>query len=561
MRSRKSERLCARSCLMSCGLMRDMTLKNIMAVSLLLLGLVGTSLADSTEKVFARCGQAVVVIKDGDGDLIGSGVLVADDGVVLTAAHLFDGEDKFSVHLIKGGALPFKRFLFRDDDLDLAALDVSGRDLPHVSLGQPDAVRIGQDVLTIGNPMGLENSVSVGIISGKRALDADKYLFQTTAPISQGSSGGGLFDDQGRLLAITISYLEEGQNLNFCVPVTYADIDSIPKLDKMIEKEPAKVDHYRNRAKAYYAAQERELALVDLRTALQLAPSDYEVNELQGEIYYEQGRHDEAVEVFTKTIALQPKNAEGYFDRGYTFAEQEKYESAIVDLEKAVELDPTHEAAVYGLARCLFILDKNLEAAEVFGRAIELDPKDARYYEGRGAAFFDAGEYEKAKSDLTKCLEIDESHIEARLRLARVCLVAGESEKALAYCNAAIELEGELGEAHFFRALSHIGLSSYESALADLDRAVELEYHDPRVFFWRGSVFDEFGRYDRAIKEFSRSLELDPAQPDTMLARGVAHLRNEEKVAAEKDFRAVLSMEAEDDIRKEAEQHLAELGR
>jgi S1-C subfamily serine protease len=79
-----------------------------------------------------------------------------------------------------------------------------------------DDIKVGERAITIGTPQGLELTVAEGIVSSKRTLD-DRRLVQTTAAISQGSSGGGLFDAEGHLLGITTFYLKVGQNLNFAV--------------------------------------------------------------------------------------------------------------------------------------------------------------------------------------------------------------------------------------------------------------------------------------------------------------------------------------------------------
>jgi S1-C subfamily serine protease len=79
-----------------------------------------------------------------------------------------------------------------------------------------DDIKVGERAITIGTPQGLDLTVAEGIVSSKRTLDG-RRLVQTTAAISQGSSGGGLFDAEGHLLGITTFYLKVGQNLNFAV--------------------------------------------------------------------------------------------------------------------------------------------------------------------------------------------------------------------------------------------------------------------------------------------------------------------------------------------------------
>jgi len=85
-----------------------------------------------------------------------------------------------------------------------------------VTIRPYDDIKVGEPALTVGTPQGLELTVADGLVSSKRSHEG-RRLIQTTAPISQGSSGGGLFDAQGHLLGITTFHLKVGQNLNFAI--------------------------------------------------------------------------------------------------------------------------------------------------------------------------------------------------------------------------------------------------------------------------------------------------------------------------------------------------------
>lgn len=89
------------------------------------------------------------------------------------------------------------------------------------TLGDSDHVRVGDQIVVVGNPEGLEQTVSNGLVSGIREIDHRK-LFQISAPISEGSSGSPVFNDRGEVIGVVVSSLESGQNLNFAVPINYA---------------------------------------------------------------------------------------------------------------------------------------------------------------------------------------------------------------------------------------------------------------------------------------------------------------------------------------------------
>jgi serine protease Do len=110
---------------------------------------------------------------------------------------------------------------------------VQARGLPTVSIGDSDAMRPGDPVVAIGNPLGLEDTVSNGLVSARRKLDAGVEVLQISAPIAPGSSGGPIFNDHGEVIGIATAVLQQGQNLNFGMPSRYLlpmmkDPDPVP---------------------------------------------------------------------------------------------------------------------------------------------------------------------------------------------------------------------------------------------------------------------------------------------------------------------------------------------
>jgi S1-C subfamily serine protease len=168
----------------------------------------------------------------------GSGVVVAD-GQIVTNGHVVEGSAGFV--LIHQGRRTWRAEVERvDKDHDLALLGIVLRrgeafGLPVARTRRLASVRIGERVFAIGTPQGLEQTLSDGLISGLPSTDTDTFI-QTTAAISRGSSGGGLFDSKGLLLGITTLYLKEGQNLNFAVPA-----DKVEALQKAA---PARTGEY-----------------------------------------------------------------------------------------------------------------------------------------------------------------------------------------------------------------------------------------------------------------------------------------------------------------------------
>jgi S1-C subfamily serine protease len=107
-----------------------------------------------------------------------------------------------------------------DEQFDLCSLDVSGFDAPAVAIGSIEMVQTGERVFAIGAPLGLDLTISEGIVSSLRDMPQGRVI-QTSAPVSPGSSGGGLFDAQARLVGIVTFQTRSGQNLNFAVPADW----------------------------------------------------------------------------------------------------------------------------------------------------------------------------------------------------------------------------------------------------------------------------------------------------------------------------------------------------
>ncbi|MBQ7263616.1 MAG: trypsin-like peptidase domain-containing protein, partial [Synergistaceae bacterium] len=157
----------------------------------------------------------------------GSGFIVTKDGQIFTNDHVVGGADKITVTLSDGTSYPAK-VLGRDPTYDLAIVKIEPQgDLPVLELADSDEVEVGEQVVAIGNPMGLVHSVTAGIISAKDRsihtgeVDFDGFL-QTDAAINPGNSGGPLLNMDGRVVGINTAIIPYAQGIGFAVPVNMA---------------------------------------------------------------------------------------------------------------------------------------------------------------------------------------------------------------------------------------------------------------------------------------------------------------------------------------------------
>jgi len=175
-----------------------------------------------------------IILRDQTGGELGSGsgFVISEDGKVVTNYHVIhlQGTTQAEARFTDGASYQLQGVLATDPDKDLALakLLAPGKVFPFVRLGDSDRVRIGEHVLAIGSPLaGLspvstEETVSDGIVSGIRDWpDHQMKVFQITAPISPGSSGGALVNSDGQVIGVTFAQLVSGQNLNFAIPAAY----------------------------------------------------------------------------------------------------------------------------------------------------------------------------------------------------------------------------------------------------------------------------------------------------------------------------------------------------
>jgi len=158
---------------------------------------------NSASVIYETSAPSVVLVecKTPNGLSLGSGVILRSDGVIATNYHVIKDATSAQVSLANGDICDRVAILDIDERKDIAILKVKAANLPALATTDSNAVKIGATVYVIGNPKGLENSLSSGLISSIRSAEGFRY-FQFTAPISPGSSGGALLDDTGRFIGL-----------------------------------------------------------------------------------------------------------------------------------------------------------------------------------------------------------------------------------------------------------------------------------------------------------------------------------------------------------------------
>jgi hypothetical protein len=170
-------------------------------------------------QIAARAVPAIVAIRSPLS--LGAGFIVRQDGWIATNLHVIEGARELIVVLADRSEHPVIEVLAVDEKRDLAIIRIEKNSLPALLLGESSTLRAGDPVVAIGHPLGLEDTVSNGLVSAVRTVNPSLTLLQISAPIAPGSSGGPLFNEQGQVIGVAAVVSTQGQNLNFGVPASY----------------------------------------------------------------------------------------------------------------------------------------------------------------------------------------------------------------------------------------------------------------------------------------------------------------------------------------------------
>ena len=407
------------------------TFPQVAIVVLLLFCTINTALAQTTlpaEDIAEKALAATVYLemKDKNGKTlgIGSGFFVKPN-LIATNYHVIEGAAKGTAKLVgKYITYNIEGVTATDKTNDLALLKVTAYGIKPLSLGDSDAVRIGETVYVAGNPKGLEGTFSDGIISSRRDKFTKERL-QMTAPISPGSSGGPVLNSKGEVIGISFAGHQalDAQNLNFAIPSKYlkklleqskhakpllqgkqsisADtyflwgnakyelddyVGAIADYTKAIRLQPDDADAYYNRGTAKANLEQHFAAITDYDTVIRLKPDYAGAYYNRGTIKYYLGQHFAAITDFDIAIRLEPDYADAYNNRGLAKGGLEQYTAAIMDYDIVIRLKPDFATAYYNRGLAKYDLKQYFAAISDYDIAIRLKPDYADAYNNRGLA-------------------------------------------------------------------------------------------------------------------------------------------------------------------------------
>ena len=327
----------------------------------------GIAVAKTPEQIFQQASQSVVVIHafDGEGNPVnqGGGVVTGRE-LVTTNCHLVEEAARLDVQYQNRSLAATPAAV--NQQRDLCQIRVPRLAAPWVTLNT-GRLRVGQRVYAVGAPEGLELTLSEGLISSLREFDGSQYI-QTSAAISQGSSGGGLFDTEGRLIGITAFFIAEGQNLNFALPASWiVELDRAGGASGGAAQEPAEARWIRR--------------VTDARTKKDWAG---------------------LLTLAQQWVRAMPRSARAWQELGDAYSATNRPRRAIPAYQQAVRYNAESFDSWHNLGGAYLALNQYDRAIEASQDALRIKPGDARATYNLGAAYHGQGQRDKVQEILTQ---------------------------------------------------------------------------------------------------------------------------------------------------------------
>ena len=428
-------------------------------------------------RVVSEVQPAVVTIRTFDADRkptgLGTGFFINPQGHLITNHHVLEGAHGATVKTHDGTTHEITRVLAANKAVDLikVAVDIPSTKVRWLEV-EPAAPDIADRVVVVGSPLGLEHTVSEGIVSAIRDLPGVGTIFQMSAPISKGSSGGPVVNAQGRVIGVVSFQAQAGQNLNFAV------------------------------------ATENLLKLEALATETSVA-----------EWTYDQVRH-------------QPRVVQDLCRKGVAATIRGEYNQALIYFREAVEDQPEDAEAWYGLGNCYVGLDQPGEAIAAYRQVIAKDPENPNAHYTLGHYYLTLERYAEAVDTLKEALALKADHIPARYNLALAYGQLGRREEEKSAYDDIIARKPDFWPAHFRLGIVSNALGLYPQAIAAHETVLKIKPGFAPSHYGLGRVYANLDDRTRETEAYKEAIRSDPDFVPAHVQMGIIYLENGERDAA-----------------------------
>lgn len=385
----------------------------------------------------------------------GSGFFIGRDRII-TNRHVIERSTRAEAHLMDGRKFIVNGVLAVDGEGDLALLQV---DVPAGSVTPLPIVRNvpqeGESIVVVGNPFGLEGSVSNGIVSAVRDIPGYGTIIQITAPISSGSSGSPVVNMYGQVIGVATLQAAEGQSLNFAVPSDRILQMKVGKLQSFSSLSSETQKNNRAAAERFYSQGVAQLSRDDFTRALgyfeqavQMEPSYAEAWYQAGYCYGVLGRHAESLNASQQAAKLRPDWSASFVNIGVSSYALGQYKEAVEAYQRAVRLHDDGPELQYGLGLSLGKLDRTEEEILAYQRTLAVKPDHVGAMEKLGDAYLKQKKWAPA-AEIFEQLKAYKPEAKIFNSLGEAYLELDKIDESFAAFNNAVGFDPEFDRARF----------------------------------------------------------------------------------------------------------------
>ena len=479
----------------------------------------------------------------------GSGFLISDGGLLITNRHVIERASSVQAKAENGGRYEVEGIVAYAADFDAVVLRIGGNALPFLSLTNSGATQVGDSVAVIGSPLGLEGSLSAGIVAAirpersgdGRASEMLPGFIQITAPISPGSSGSPVLNMLGEVIGVaTFTAKEGGQNLNFAIPaakvttllsrvtVQQAKVMAFGEFNQKLITSDRLMIHTAAEYVSYKAARERGDGLAQLEVAKVLVgrfPENSSAHFYFGNSLSDLQFFDEAIAAYRKSLEIAPEDAATWICLSAAFLAQGNVAEAKAAVRKAVVLMPENAGPWAALGLVLDTERNWTEAEAALRKAIAIDPNDGRVWRRLGRALTGQGKAEEAITAYRQAIIAKPDDVKAWNGLGGILASQHKLSEAADAFRKASAISPEGPEAWYSLGAVLAEQGRLEEALAACRKAVALKADDAKALTCLGKVFEAQKKMDEAITAYQQVAALQPKSAESWMDLAYALLK------------------------------------
>ena len=438
----------------------------------------------SISQIVKKIMPSVVMVMTYDNNekplLQGSGFFISNNGDVITNYHVMQGAISSSVETTDGKVYKVEEIVSENiiSDLIQIKVDIGNAEIKPLSLSFLTPT-VGEKVIVIGSPEGLEHTVSDGIVSAVRDVPSFGNIIQITAPTSRGSSGSPVINMKGEVIGVASAQMKKGQNLNFVIPAS--KIKEIDARGQTVTgwTTTGRMDIKRymclKEALSYLSMGEAEKALYSLEQLNILETgASFELG-LLGMCYRELGRYREALEAYKQAVRIMPENSDNHYDLGTTYRALGFYEEALEAQKQAIKLMPDNGLYHKEIGRAYSTLKRFEEALGAFKQAVRLMPTDAESHSFVGYSYFQLGRLKEALEANKEAVRLEPENAIYNYGVGSMYLGLLRTKEALGAFKQAVKINPKYADAHFSLGISFLIIKDKGSALEEYKILKELD--------------------------------------------------------------------------------------